>query len=112
MKIIQALAAAIKPNPHGVEARLLHEASNATVVHMTLAPGQSVPRHGAPVDVLFFVLEGAGVIECGDERAEVAPGTLVSSSAGTLHAVHNSGAGPFRLLILKVPTTPERQVPA
>ena len=54
-----------KPNPHGVDARNLSDTEMAQVVHITLQPGKSLKKHVTPVDVVFYVLEGQGVVEIG-----------------------------------------------
>ena len=51
------------------------------VVHILLKPGESLKRHITPVDVAFYVLEGKGTIEIGDEKAEAGPDTIIESPA-------------------------------
>ncbi|MCJ7608476.1 cupin domain-containing protein, partial [Candidatus Bathyarchaeota archaeon] len=70
-------------NPHGVDAKNILNTENAEVIHMALKPGQSLKRHITPVDVFFYILEGSGVIEVGDEQQEVEVDTLVQSPKGT-----------------------------
>jgi quercetin dioxygenase-like cupin family protein len=43
---------------------------HAEVIHMALLAGQALKRHTTPVDVFFYVLEGKGVMEVGDESQE------------------------------------------
>jgi quercetin dioxygenase-like cupin family protein len=76
MKIVKVRDAQGKPNPHGVDARNLSDTENAQVSHITLQPGQSLKKHITPVDVVFYVLEGQGIVEIGDERKEVEADTL------------------------------------
>ena len=35
---------------------------------MTIKPGKSLKKHVTPVDVFFYVLEGNGIVEIGDEK--------------------------------------------
>jgi mannose-6-phosphate isomerase-like protein (cupin superfamily) len=93
----------IKPNPHGIEARQVVDAPGAVLMHLTIGAGQSIPRHSAPADVTFYVLEGTGVIECGDEQAEVRKDTAVQSRAGLQHGVRNTGSDRLCLLVVKTP---------
>ncbi len=62
-----------RKNPHGVDARALHDSEHALVSHITLQPGEALKRHITPVDVVFYVVEGTGVVEVGDEKQEVGP---------------------------------------
>ena len=58
-------------NPHGVEAKKIHDNENVQVVHMLLKPGESLKKHTTPVDVFFYVLEGVGIVEIGEEKQKV-----------------------------------------
>jgi mannose-6-phosphate isomerase-like protein (cupin superfamily) len=103
MKVTVVSELPIKDTPHKLEARQVVNVPGVVAMQLTIQPGQSVPRHSAPVNVFFYVLSGSGVIECGDERAAVSADTVVESAAGTQHAVHNTGADPLRLLVVKTP---------
>ena len=103
MNVTRVHETPVKSYPHGIEARQVADTPGAVLMHLTIQAGQRVPPHAAAADVLFYVLEGHGVIECGDERAEVGPDTVVQSRAGGLHAVQNTGTDPLRLLVVKTP---------
>jgi mannose-6-phosphate isomerase-like protein (cupin superfamily) len=38
---------------------------------MALTEGQSLKKHTTPVDVFFYILEGKGEVEIGEERQSV-----------------------------------------
>ena len=103
MKVTAALKAEEKANPHGVSVRPLLDSPHAVVTHIVLGPGEALKRHTTPVDVFFYVLEGAGIVEIGDEKAEVSRDILIESPAGIPHALANPGAIPFRFLVVKTP---------
>jgi mannose-6-phosphate isomerase-like protein (cupin superfamily) len=103
MKITELKDTGLNPNPHHVEARKLYDTENAIVVHIMLKPGESLKRHITPVDVFFYVLEGKGMVEIGDEKEEVGPDTLIESPARIPHCLYNQGKGQFRVLVVKVP---------
>lgn len=73
------------------------------VVHLDIAPGKSLPVHTTATEVFFYVLEGAGEIEVGEERQKVVKDNLVESPKNIPHGLHNTGAGPFRVLVVKTP---------
>ena len=64
---------------HGVDVRSLYNTEDAMITVITLEPGQPLKRHITPVNVAFYVLEGTGVAEIGDEKTEVTRDTLVES---------------------------------
>jgi quercetin dioxygenase-like cupin family protein len=103
MKIVNAKEVPSVANPHQVEVGKLYDTEHAQVMHLTLAPGQSLKRHITPVDVFFYVLEGKGIVEIGDEQQEVGPDTLIDSPARIVHCWYNQSDAPLRILVVKVP---------
>jgi len=85
MKIVDATKTPTSQNPHHVDVRKLCEIPHAVVVMITLQPGESLKRHMTPVDVIFYVLEGTGIVEIGDETATVGKDTLIESPARIPH---------------------------
>ncbi|MBN1236388.1 MAG: cupin domain-containing protein [Methanotrichaceae archaeon] len=61
--------------------------------------------HG--VDVVFYVLQGQGVVEIGEERAIVEADTLIESPAKIPHRWINENEGPLRILVVKAPLPKE-----
>ena len=103
MKIIDAKTAPVTENPHHVATRKLYDNEHAQVIHITLEPGESLKRHITPVDVFFYVLEGTGVVEVGDEKKSVGPDTLIDSPANMVHCWYNESSTVLRFLVVKVP---------
>lgn len=103
MKTVDSKAAPAIKNPHGVKVSQLYDTEHAAVMHITLAPGESLKRHITPVDVFFYVLEGTGAVEIGEEKKEVGPDTLIDSPARIPHCWHNQSKGTLRVLVVKVP---------
>lgn len=104
MKIIDVLKQPEKPNPHDVSVRAAYLSEHATAMHVELKPGEALKRHITPVDVFFYVLDGRGTVEIGDERQEVGRDFLIESPAGIPHRLINETDGVFRVLVVKVPT--------
>lgn len=103
MKIIDAFEAPGAPNPHGVSARPLHDTEHVQVTMVALEPGEALLRHVTPVDAFFYVLEGKGIVEIGDEREEVDRDKLIASPAGIPHRLLNESDQVFRFLVVKTP---------
>ncbi|HMA05671.1 MAG TPA: cupin domain-containing protein [Methanomicrobiales archaeon] len=107
MKITEVAKVVSGPNPHHVDARKIYDTPHAMAVVITLKPGEFLKRHMTPVDVFFYVLEGEGVVEIGDERKTVGKDVLVESPARIPHRWMNEGRGTFRVLVVKVPKPTE-----
>jgi quercetin dioxygenase-like cupin family protein len=107
MKITNVETVVSGPNPHHVDARKVYESPHAMAVVITLKPGESLKKHITPVDVFFYVLEGTGVIEIGDEKQSAGKDMLVESPARIPHRWSNESASVFRVLVVKVPKPTE-----
>ncbi|MDK2977599.1 MAG: hypothetical protein PWP52_313 [Bacteroidales bacterium] len=103
MKTITYSDAEARENPHGVDARGLYDSKHAMVTHMYIKPGEQLKKHITPVDVIFYVLEGTGIIEIGDEKKEVSKDTLIDSPAKIPHCWYNESDRVLRVLVIKVP---------
>lgn len=108
MNIINAKTAPTGPNPHNVQAAKVYDSEHAAAVHLTLAPGEALKRHITPVDVFFYVLEGTGVVEIGDETQTVGPDAVIDSPARIPHCWYNRGEQILRILVVKVPRPTEQ----
>ena len=107
MKTIQSKTADLMKNPHNVKASKLYDTGHAQVVHLVLEPGESLKKHITPVDVFFYVLEGRGVVEIGDEKKEAEADTLIDSPARIPHCWYNESDALLRILVVKVPQPEE-----
>jgi quercetin dioxygenase-like cupin family protein len=107
MKTINAKQAQTIENPHNVDVSKLYDTENAQVMHITLKPGESLKKHITPVDVFFYVLEGIGIIEIGDEKQQAAADTLIESPAKIPHCWYNESDAVVRILVVRVPRPTE-----
>ncbi len=107
MKHVQVKDAEEKQTPHGVDVRALSDTEHAQVMHIILEPGESLRKHVTPVDALFYVLEGTGTVEIGDEMLEVETDTLIESPARIPHNLHNKSDKRVRFMVIKTPRPTE-----
>ena len=95
----------ISENPHNVDVRKVHGSPSTDVVVITLQPGETLKRHMTPVDVLFYVLEGKGLVVIGDEQVNVEKDFLVESPKCVPHLLVNDSDAMFRVMVIKKLTT-------
>ena len=107
MKMIRAKEADLIQNPHKVDVSKLYDTEHAQVMHITLKPGESLKKHITPVDVFFYVLEGVGQIEIGNEKQDAIADTLIESPAKIPHCWYNNTDKVVRILVVKVPRPTE-----
>jgi mannose-6-phosphate isomerase-like protein (cupin superfamily) len=103
MDVVQLEKSPVVDTPHKVDVRKLYDTENALTVHITLQPGESLKKHITPVDVFFYVLEGKGIVEIGEEKNEVEKDTLIDSPARIPHCWYNESTETLRFLVVKVP---------
>jgi quercetin dioxygenase-like cupin family protein len=103
IKTIKYTEAEPRKNPHGVDARALYDQKDAMASHILLKPGEHLKKHITPVDVFFYVLEGKGVVEVGDEKKEVDKDTLIESPKDIPHNWYNESDEILRILVVKTP---------
>lgn len=85
--------------------RVAFEVRDAQAAEMTLAPGDStggLDNYHRGADQWLYVVEGRGeaMLRCedGDQRVELASGTLLVIERGERHEIRNTGDGPLRTL--------------
>jgi len=93
----------IKENPHKVDVRQLYNDASAQVMHITLLPGEALKPHKTPVDVFFYVLEGAPTIHIADESLVFDRDNLIESPANIVHYISNESDVVARILVTKAP---------
>ena len=103
MEIIKLADTELGENPHGVETKKIYDHENALGVHILMKPGERLMRHITPVDVMFYVLEGEGVVEIGDEKKKVTQDTAIHIPAKIVHCWYNESDKPLRVLVIKTP---------
>lgn len=111
MKIVNALQVKESEDVrkiHNTSAYPLHVNEHVMATMISLQPGESLRRHATPVDVFFYVLEGTGVVEIGDERETVIADMLVESPARIPHRLLNESDSVFRFLVVKTPRPNEK----
>lgn len=108
MKIIEVNNAPNIASAHEVAIRRLYDYDNAQVMHMTFQPGESLKPHITPVDMFFYVLEGALDVMVGDETIQVKKDCLVESPKGIVHCLSNNSQSQARVLVVKAPKSVSR----
>ncbi len=69
-----------------------------------LEPGQEQKTHShADADKVYFVLEGEGTFEVGDESYELGPNQIICAAAGISHGVRNTSQARLSVLVFMTP---------
>jgi len=103
MKIVNWKNIDIAETAHKLDVRRLYDHDNAQAVHINLKPGESLKPHITPVDVFFYILEGAVDVLVGKETITVEQDHLVESPKDIVHCLSNSSSKVSRILVVKSP---------
>lgn len=103
MNTVKVSEQPVAENAHCIDVRRVYDTEYALASHLTLKPGEKLIRHITPVDVFFYVLEGRGIIEVGDEKREVSSDTVIDSPRNIPHCWYNESDEILRILVVKIP---------
>jgi quercetin dioxygenase-like cupin family protein len=100
----------IMETAHHVDARNLYTSDHVMVSVITLKPGQSLKKHITPVDVVFYVLHGKGVVQIGEETKTVDNNTMIESPKDILHCWYNESDEDLGFMVIKAPKPTKKTV--
>lgn len=103
MNIIKLSDLTFRETPWGVKGGLVLELPDVAIMNLILQPGEKVPLHKTPVDVLFHIIEGQGSVGIGEEVQKVNSGEIVVSPAKIPHSLAADRGEVFSVLVYKVP---------
>jgi quercetin dioxygenase-like cupin family protein len=66
--------------------------------YFEMAPGGHSPHHSHPWEHEVFILEGACLVACGDQKRNVDAGSAVFIPPNVVHHFKNEGKGTLRFL--------------
>lgn len=103
MQVVKMESVASSATPRGVMARKLVDIPAVQVMNLLMKPGEGVPFHTTPVDVLFYVVNGKGTVLIGEESSPVEETDMVVSPKDIPHALNADRGAEFQVLVLKMP---------
>ena len=102
MKIFELTNAPEKENPHNVLAQSLYGSEPVQVMHISLKPGEGLRKDKIPTNVFFYILEGKGIVEIGEEDEDVSKDCLIESPANIPHLLRNNSDDIFHFLVVNL----------
>lgn len=103
MKVIKVNELPFMQTAWGVKGKPVIDMPEIGIINLFLEPGEQVPSHRTPVDVLFQVVEGKGEVTVGEESQVVESGDIIVSPAQIPHALEASQGYRFSVFVMKVP---------
>jgi len=93
----------------GSEIRELLAHRNSCIENQSLAEarlpvgGRTTPHHHVQTEEIYYILEGTGRMEMGDDHRGVQPGDAVAIPPGAIHTIANTGDTPLKFLCMCAP---------
>lgn len=95
-------AAAPKVNAP-VDGRMMHAEHRLESILLTLSPGEAMPRHTNPFDVLFIGISGKATLTSSDNAAcDINPGETIFVSREEMRGWANPYDEPCQIMVVKI----------
>lgn len=89
-------------SPRGPKVKKVVESEHLALNAVCLDPGQVLPVHCTPVDVVFYVHKGYGTATIGEESVPIQTGDIILSRKNTAHGFKAGDKG-LTVLVFKTP---------
>lgn len=93
-----------RKNKRGVLAKDIISHEDAQVKNLVLSPGDKVPEHSVPVNVFFYVVEGKGTLQIGEEKEVVEENNIITCPPNTKMSLKADQGEKFSVLNVKTPS--------
>jgi len=70
------------------------------LAHATLAPGKKLIGHVDPMEEIYIIQKGRGLMQVEDEVVEVVPGDAIHIPIGHFHELTNTGQEELTILVV------------
>ena len=88
--------------PFNLEAHILHSEKPIELVHLLLKPGEVLADHKNPFDVIFFVIEGSGLLRVDGKQYQLHKNDTLEVNMEKMRGWENNTASDLRLLVIKL----------
>lgn len=87
--------------PLNIEGYKVHSSSALEVIHLCLQPGQDIPQHSNPFDVVACLIQGEVTLHLAENKIHLALYDTVEVEKDIDRGFANCGSEEARLIILK-----------
>jgi mannose-6-phosphate isomerase-like protein (cupin superfamily) len=91
-----------EPIPYAMDARCMYAGKSAELIRLVIPPGCEQELHDNPVDVLFVILQGEGILLFEHESFSVTLNGCLEVRSGRKRAWKNSGNQDLVLLVYRM----------
>ncbi len=88
--------------PFKLDGRVMFSSTDVEMIHLTLKPGEKLDLHVNPFDVVFFTLQGIGILDVEGERISMKQNDAIEVKKEILRAWENNSEEELRILVVKI----------
>ncbi len=88
--------------PFNIDGRILFSNSKNEIIRLNLKPGEILDVHSNPLDVVFYVLKGKGVLEIENDIIVACEDMTIFVKAGVMRSWKNSFNDILTILVFKI----------
>jgi len=104
MNIIKLDDVITEENKRGVNSKGIVENDDVKVTQIELGEGDYLPEHSVPVNVFFYIVEGKGTLQIGDEKEVVEAKQVITCPPNTTMSLKADQGEEFIVLNVKTPS--------
>ncbi len=87
--------------PFKLDGRIMFQSERTELIHLTLQAGEELPVHTNPFDVVFYVIEGKGILTVEENSFEMKQDQSYDVKEGIMRGWKNTGENKLRILVVK-----------
>ncbi len=88
--------------PFELDAFILHSEKQVEIIHLLLKPGEHLSDHKNPFDVIFFVIEGSGILNINMENFTLKNNDTIKVTKDKNRSWSNTSEKDLRILVIKL----------
>lgn len=88
--------------PFDLDGYVLHSENQLELVHLLLKPCENLAEHKNPFDVIFYVVQGSGVLTVENDSYELSANDTTKITSDKNRSWKNTGDQDLRILVIKL----------
>jgi quercetin dioxygenase-like cupin family protein len=88
--------------PFNLDAFILHSEKTVELVHILIKPGEKLEEHQNPFDVIFFLIEGSGILSVDGQKHHLKSNDTSKIISSKMRGWENNTDHDLRLLVIKL----------
>ncbi|MBM7624137.1 cupin domain-containing protein [Sporohalobacter salinus] len=104
MEIIKMDKIDERTNKRGITVKKILKNDDVQVMNLVLEPGDVVQEHSVPVHVFFYIVEGRGTLQIGDEKSVAEAKDIIPCPRNVTMSLKANKGEKFIVLNVKTPS--------